>query len=401
MLKLTRLFNSKALAKRAPSDLAVVTSQRIAFIGLGNLANKIGPRLLIDSPENLISGYSPSGRQRSYAFTHPTIEATLANTNTSHVFYMFKPQHWNNKLKQQIHDAMNHFTNPPVKVSVLAGLGIDELECDITCMPNVLSEVGFSYTFSNARYGLTDSQKQEFANICRHMGPIYWVSKPQDMHLAVACSGSAPAYIMFAMDKAVKIAKLAGLSHDESLKVVISKFKQAAETIKNESASFKCVNFENLYLKNSLDPYLALILKLMSAYCLAMQKLGLDVNVSYEVCWNTVLGTAKLIEKQFNLNPKLNILTVMQEIMSKGGTTERAIAVAQTANFDILDSQTSLDEFMFNVLNAAYSRSIALQDLAKKKVNGLSDSSIFKNTEEKAEQKDNKTLSPEFTHLVV
>lgn len=384
MSKLSRAFNS--IAKRPTSTLMKIEPENIAFLGLGNLAAKIGPRLTLNS--NKIIGYSPSGRQTTYANTFTSIAHALQSTSLKYVFYMFKPQHWDLELKNEIEDALEHHAVRPLIVSVLAGLGIKELGCDICCMPNVLSKVGRSYTFAIAADSVTNKQKEQFAYDCRNMGPIFWVNEPRDMHLAVACSGSAPAYVMHGMSVAVNIAKLGGSSHEEALDLVINKVRHAANLLRYEFENNDTFCWDRLYSAASKDQYITFIIKSIEAYCNAMQSLGLARDISYDVAWNTVLGTTELIHerlqehniKQEGKKPldrkTFYISDVMAEIMSKGGTTRKAIDVAEGANFDIFKTVQKLNNFALSMLSAAYDRSIEMQNESKKKASPLSEYSI-------------------------
>ena len=371
MPRFSRADISMALVNRAASPLMKINPREIAFLGLGNLAAKIGPKLILDGKDKKIRGYSPSGRQTSYANTFSSIESTLQNTNLKYVFYMFKPQHWDTALKAQIENALSHHAQRPIIISVLAGLGVKELDCDISCMPNVLSEVGHSYTFANAKESVTEEQKLQFAYDCRHMGPMLWVKDPFDMHLAVACSGSAPAYVMYGMSVAVNFAKLSGIGHAEAIELVINKVKASANLLRNEFASNAIISRKSLYAAAANDQYITFILRAIEAYCVAMQDLGLQQAIANDVAWNTVLGTAELINKRFKENRKLEITDVMAEIMSKGGTTRQAIDVAESATFAIFNSEEQLNKFAYSMLNAAYQRSIAMQKTSKKKSSSL------------------------------
>ena len=392
MSRFSRVLNN--LTQRPLSSLAKINPENIAFLGLGNLAAKIGPRLILDAENSQkIIGYSPSGRQTPYANTFTNIARTLQSTDLKYVFYMFKPQHWDTKLKTEIQVALQHHTTRPLIVSVLAGLGIKELGCDICCMPNVLSKVGRSYTFAIADESVTEKQKLQFAYDCRNMGPILWVSEPRDMHLAVACSGSAPAYIMHGMSVAVNIAKLSGNSHEEATNLVIDEVQNSANMLRDEFANNATVNWDRLYSEASQDQFKVFILRSIEAYCRAMQKLGLPRDTSYDVAWNTVLGTTELIRERFHehqaeqqnkaeeqedyTKEPFKITKVMAEIMSKGGTTRKAIDVAEAAKFEIFDSEQQLDDFAFSMLNAAYQRSIEMQNESKKKALALTELSIY------------------------
>ncbi len=351
-----------------------INVNQIAFLGLGNMAKKMALRIgNKNNPKDLIQGYSPSQRQIENILTHASIKETL-NHQLKYVIYAFKPKNWNENLKKEIYDVLQKHKERPIIVSILAGLGIEELDCDIVVMPNMLCEVGHSFMFAHARDNLVNKQKLEFEKMCENMGPIFWVNQASQMHMAVASSGSAPAYILFAMDKAVKIYELSGLSHQEARHKVIYTIKKATELLKSKIETNNAFIWDDIYKELTNNNQLIFILRMIEAYCNAMQELGLDIKTTYQVAWHTVFGTALLVES----HPELEINTIIESIMSKGGTTERAIAVAKTATFDIFSSQETLNKFMLSMLKAAYDQSIFLKEQSKKKPSSLEGKSIFK-----------------------
>lgn len=344
-------------------SLKTIKPNQIAFLGLGNMASKIIARIADGNSNNtLIHGYSPSQRQLRHVLTHASIDETL-NHPLKYLFYAFKPANWDEKQKREINLALKKTNYPrPIIVSVLAGLGIDELNCDIVTMPNVLCEVGHSFIFAHAKDDLSASEKSEFAKICQNMGPVSWVNQAAEMHMAVACSGSAPAYFLFAMDKVHKIYQLTGISNQQARNKIIATIKDTTAYFGEKIYSGNCIIWDEYYKELRDKPEIIFALRAIEAYCHAMHKLGLEIQIAYQVAWHTILGTALLVEKY----PTLDLEAMMQSIMSKGGTTEQAIAVARTANFDIFKCQTSLNDFFFSMLNAAYKQSKFLKEESKK-----------------------------------
>lgn len=349
---------------------------QIAFLGLGNMASKMIARIayLNNNNNELIHGYSPSQRNLKHVLTHASIDETV-NNPIQYLFYAFKPKNWDENQKQAINSALQKTKyKRPIIVSVLAGLGIEELNCDIVTMPNVLCEVGHSFIFAHAKDDLTESDKNEFAKLCENMGHIFWVNQASEMHMAVASSGSAPAYVLFAMDKVTKIYQLSGLSSQKAREKIVTAIKDTTAYFKTKIDSKHLFLWDECYEELHRKPENILILRAIEAYCHAMHKLGLEIQTAYQVAWHTVLGTALLVEK----HPELELESMMQGIMSKGGTTEQAIAVAKTATFDIFKSQENLNDFFFSMLNAAYKQSVFLKEESKKNSSPLEKQSIFK-----------------------
>jgi pyrroline-5-carboxylate reductase len=344
-------------------NLGTIDLSKIAFLGLGNMANKMINRIADFNKNNgLIHGYSPGQRKVRHVLTHASIDEAL-NRPLKYLFYAFKPKNWDIKQKQAINFALQN-TNykRPIIVSVLAGLGIEELNCDIATMPNILCEVGHSFMFAHANDSLSESDRNEFTKLCENMGSVFWVNKSQEMHMAVACSGSAPAYFLFAMDKVIKMFELSGMSHKEAREKIINKIKYISDYFNKKIYSEKLIVWDECHAELSIYPDNILMLRVIEAYCNAMHKLGLDMRTTYLVAWHTILGTALYVEK----HNTIELETMMHGIMSKGGTTEQAISVARRATFDIFSSQNSLNDFFFSMLNAAYNHSIFLKKESKK-----------------------------------
>ncbi len=348
---------------------------KIAFLGLGKMASKMISRMMVVGNSERINGYSPSQRQMQHVKTHASIAETL-NRNLEIVIYAFKPQNWNEAQKNTINSALQQNPKRPIIVSILAGLGIAELDCDIVMMPNVLCEVGHSFMFAHAKDSLTEAQKANLEELCKNMGPVFWVDSAEKMHMAVASSGSAPAYVLFAMDKAVKMYMLSGLAKQDARQAIINDIKNTSEFFKVKLQSNSIINWEDCYQELANNHHQIFIFRVIEAYCQAMHKLGLDMQTAYQVSWNTVYGTALLAEN----HPELELSDIMASIMSKGGTTEQAIAVAKTATFEIFASQDNLNNFVFSMLKAAYDKSILLKEASKKNSSDLKNQSMFKPT---------------------
>lgn len=347
---------------------------QIAFLGLGKMANKMISRITNNVYNNVtLHGFSPSQRQIKHVLTHPSINETL-NRELDYIIYAFKPQNWDQNQRKAINLALKQTTKKPIIISIIAGLGIAELDCDIVTMPSFLCEVGHSFMFAHAKENFTKAQKFEVEVLFENMGPIFWVNSASQMHIAVASSGSAPAYVLFAMDMAIKIYELSGISKLKAKQDIINSIKIISDFFKTKIETGNEIIWEECYQELVNKNQQIFILRIIEAYCNAMHKLGLDMKIAYNIAWNTVLGTALLVEQ----NPETELTSMIENIMSKGGTTEKAINVAKTINFEIFKSQDNLNDFVFSILHAAYNQSIFLQEQSKKKAKSIENQSIFK-----------------------
>lgn len=346
--------------------IKLISNSQIGFLGIGNMAQVMIGKLNTNNAKELVKGFSPSQRQVKGVKTYANMQDLFNEKDLKILFYCMKPQSFNDKLKTEINKRLDKFTQRPITASCLAGLSREETDCDIVYMPNILAEEGHNVIFADCSNQFPEHKKSIFVNLFKNMGKIIWVKDPSDMHMAVASSGSAPAYVIIAMEKAAQILIASDIEEKQAKLAIINTFLTVAKNFLNlVRSSPQEISFAELYKSESLTIGEKLIIRGIGAYCYAMQQLGLDAKTSYLVAAETVYGTVKLMHKRMQENGNVDFYYERKKIMSPGGTTEAAMNVAEKASINIFTSQNNLNDFLTEVLKAAYNRSIELKEAKK------------------------------------
>ncbi len=213
------------------------TQPTLAFIGAGNMARAIIGGLISNgypaeriwatgTQLDKLADLQAQGLQTS-------IDNHAAARAADIVILAVKPQ----VLKAVAEDlAPTIQTHQPLLVSVAAGILCDSLDrwlggntALIRCMPNTpsLVETGASGLFANPR--VTDTQRQQTADILATVGLALWVDEETQLNAVTAVSGSGPAYYFMVMEAMVAAGQKLGLSEAVATQLTIQTALGAAK----------------------------------------------------------------------------------------------------------------------------------------------------------------------------
>jgi len=181
-------------------------SQRICFIGAGNMASSLIGGLLANSYEaSAITACDINTEQLArlrQCYGINTSSDNLASSQAAKVVMLaVKPQ-----LMRAVCSALSSLpTNPEqLFVSIAAGVPAAAIErwlggrrSIVRCMPNTpaLLQLGASGLAANA--AVSASQRELAGNIMQAVGISIWVEKESDLDAVTAISGSGPAYFFY------------------------------------------------------------------------------------------------------------------------------------------------------------------------------------------------------------
>lgn len=272
-----------------------MTTQRISFIGAGNMASAIIGGLLKQGIEagNIIAT-DPSEERRQVLSTTLGIQVMAENdqavANADVVVLCVKPQ----VLQQVCEGLATALAHKPLMISIAAGIAMADIQRWlgspvplVRCMPNTPAQVlkGASGLIANEQ--VSASQKALAGELFSSIGLVEWLHHEDLIHAVTALSGSGPAYAF----------------------LVIEAMEQAAI------------------------------------------KLGIEADAARILAAQTVLGAAEMV-----LAGDVSPGQLKRNVMSPGGTTERAIEVLE---------QQGLVATFDQAMQAAAQRSVELSEQLK------------------------------------
>lgn len=227
------------------SETAALNSEKIAFIGAGNMATAIIAGLLD-------GGYDPShitasdlnadqlARLANDFGINTTEDNSQAVAQAEVVVLAVKPQVLA-PVCRALAPALRH---RPLIISIAAGIGCDSLsqwlgseQAIVRCMPNTpsLVRVGASGLFANNR--VVASQKVVAESVLSAVGLALWLADESQLHAVTAVSGSGPAYFFYVMEAMIKAGVEQGLPESVARQLTIETALGAATLAKAETVA--------------------------------------------------------------------------------------------------------------------------------------------------------------------
>ena len=210
-------------------------SERIAFIGGGNMASAIIGGLLkqgyapdhltvvepfAEARDKLQASYGLTAQAESGAFLAP---ADL-------VIWAVKPQ----TFKEAAQQVQAHTPNA-LHLSVAAGIRSDSIahwlgtDRVVRAMPNTPALIGQGITALFARPGVTPDNKKWVGEVIATTGQFLWLDAEAQLDAVTALSGSGPAYMFYFMEAMVEAGTGMGLSRDQAYQLAVATFIGAGE----------------------------------------------------------------------------------------------------------------------------------------------------------------------------
>ncbi len=216
-------------------------SERIAFIGGGNMASAIIGGLIKEgvSPQN-IDVVEPSEEARnqlqaSFGITAQA-QATDALTGAGLVVWAIKPQTFKEAAL-----AAAPFTGNALHLSVAAGIKTDSIaawlgtERIVRAMPNTPALIGQGISGLFARAGASEADHARVAQVMATTGESIWFDTEDKLDVVTALSGSGPAYAFYFMEAMTMAGTEMGLSRDEANQLAVSTFAGASTLAKTSA----------------------------------------------------------------------------------------------------------------------------------------------------------------------
>jgi len=218
-------------------------SERIAFIGGGNMASAIiGGLLKQGHPSHLIDVVEPftEARDKLQAnfgiSAHPKAGAFLANAAL--VVWAVKPQ----TLKEAA-QAAAPFTSQALHLSVAAGIRSDSIatwlgtQRVVRAMPNTPALIGQGISGLFARASVTPADKTHVEQVIATTGESLWLQAEEQLDVVTAMSGSGPAYVFYFMEAMTMAGTEMGLNREQAHQLAVATFGGASALAKTSAES--------------------------------------------------------------------------------------------------------------------------------------------------------------------
>jgi len=210
-------------------------SERIAFIGGGNMASAIiGGLIKQGLSASQIDVVEPFAEARdklhsSFGITaQDTPGAFLTGANL--VIWAVKPQTFQDAAQQ-----VCAFSQGALHLSVAAGIRSDTIaqwlgnERVVRAMPNTPALIGKGITALFARAAVTAADQARISQVIGTTGDVMWLESEAQLDAVTALSGSGPAYMFYFMEAMTTAGAEMGLSPAQAYQLAVATFIGAGE----------------------------------------------------------------------------------------------------------------------------------------------------------------------------
>ena len=218
-------------------------SERIAFIGGGNMASAIIGGLIKQdvSPQNIVV-VEPSEEARQHLSKRFGVtaqaEPSQALASASLVVWAIKPQAFKDAAQ-----AAAPFTTTALQLSVAAGIKTDSItewlgtERVVRAMPNTPALVGKGISGLFARAAASSEDRARTEQVVANTGEFLWVDTEDKLDVVTALSGSGPAYVFYFMEAMTMGGTEMGLSREQAHQLAVATFVGASDLAKASADS--------------------------------------------------------------------------------------------------------------------------------------------------------------------
>ncbi|ABD71379.1 pyrroline-5-carboxylate reductase [Rhodoferax ferrireducens T118] len=216
-------------------------TQRIAFIGGGNMASAIiGGLIKQGLAPRQIDVVEPQAEARdklacSYGL-QPHAEAGAFLAQADLVIWAVKPQ----TFKDAALAVAPHTANA-LHLSVAAGIPSDSIarwlgtERVVRAMPNTPALIGKGISGLFARSAVSSADKDWISQIMASTGEFLWFDAEGQLDAVTALSGSGPAYVFYFMEAMTTAGCEMGLSREQAHQLTVATFVGASELARTSS----------------------------------------------------------------------------------------------------------------------------------------------------------------------
>jgi pyrroline-5-carboxylate reductase len=209
-------------------------SERIAFIGGGNMASAIIGGLIQQGalPQD-IDVVEPAEEARQKLAQQFGIQAlaqageSLASAKL--VIWAVKPQAF-----KEAAQAAAAFTGSALHLSVAAGIRSDSIaawlgsERVVRSMPNTPALIGKGISGLFARPGVGAADQAWIETVIATTGEFLWLASEDQLDVVTALSGSGPAYVFYFMEAMTTAGTEMGLSREQAHRLAVATFVGAS-----------------------------------------------------------------------------------------------------------------------------------------------------------------------------
>ena len=226
------------MATETPAQVApnALTNARLAFIGLGVMAEAIAAGLLrkgLVTPEQLV-GSHPRAARREELYTKYGIQMFESNreaVEASHpknphtgsmVLLGIKPQ----RLGKVLSELKGSIHQDQVVVSIVAGAKIETIADEllhaavVRTMPNTPAQIGEGVTAWTSSAAVSEQQEQQVRAMLEALGKAVRVENERQIDMATALSATGPTYIFLVMEALIDAGVHMGFSRHVAQELV-------------------------------------------------------------------------------------------------------------------------------------------------------------------------------------
>jgi len=210
-------------------------SERIAFIGGGNMASAIIGGLIGQgfAPEQIdvLEPFAQAQDKLKKSFdivAQAQPGAFLAQANL--VIWAVKPQAFKEAALQ-----VRFHTKKALHLSVAAGIRSDSIarwlgtERVVRAMPNTPALIGKGITALFARQAVTEADQEWISKVIATTGELFWLNTEEQLDAVTALSGSGPAYMFYFMEAMTEAGADMGLPREQAYQLAVATFIGAGE----------------------------------------------------------------------------------------------------------------------------------------------------------------------------
>ncbi len=223
------------------TTLSNAQSERIAFIGGGNMASAIiGGLIRQGMPTQQIQVVEPMPAQRERLKKQWDIgvfeEAGTSLTAATLVVWAVKPQ-----MFRQAAMAVSAYAQHALHLSVAAGIRSDSIalwlnsERVVRAMPNTPALVGKGISGLFARPGVTAADRLAVERVINTTGDFLWLDDETQLDAVTALSGSGPAYVFYFIEAMIEAGTDMGLSLEQAHQLAVATFVGASALAQDSS----------------------------------------------------------------------------------------------------------------------------------------------------------------------
>jgi len=214
-------------------------SQRIAFIGGGNMAHALATRLADVGNFDIVVA-EPVAEQRS-RFKPPvatTTDNVAAAGNAATIVLAVKPQ----VLEQVVREIASAVGSNQLVVSIAAGVPMAAIErwlgdrrAVVRCMPNTPALIGQGISGLVANDVVAPKQRATAESILGAAGEVVWFESDVDLDVVTAVSGSGPAYFFAFIEHLAAAGANLGMDPETAKRLVVATARGAAAMATEEN----------------------------------------------------------------------------------------------------------------------------------------------------------------------